>query len=90
MQTRGEAGLCSKCKGAAGCDVRLEATRPVNACKAFEAFEYFVPAILQGHVQKETASVSVRASGLCADCGSRDTCMFRRPEGGVWHCEEYC
>jgi hypothetical protein len=27
--------------------------------------------------------------GLCADCAARETCTFPRPEGGVWHCEEY-
>ena len=27
--------------------------------------------------------------GLCATCAKRSSCAFQRPEGGVWHCEEY-
>ena len=27
--------------------------------------------------------------GLCVNCENRDTCKLRKPEGGVWHCEEY-
>jgi len=27
--------------------------------------------------------------GLCSDCEGRQTCAFPKPEGGVWHCEEY-
>jgi hypothetical protein len=27
--------------------------------------------------------------GLCENCESRETCGFPRPDGGVWHCEEY-
>jgi len=26
---------------------------------------------------------------LCATCVKRDTCTLPKPEGGVWHCEEY-
>ncbi len=28
--------------------------------------------------------------GLCSNCDNRHDCMFPKPEGGVWHCEEYC
>ena len=27
--------------------------------------------------------------GLCSICEDRKTCTFIKPEGGVWHCEEY-
>lgn len=27
--------------------------------------------------------------GLCVNCANRQTCLFPKPEGGVWHCEEY-
>ncbi len=78
---------CERCKGAAGCNLPR---KPKTACKAFEAFEYFVPAILQGHVQQDGWAETSRAMGLCGDCGNRKSCMFQRREGGVWHCEEYC
>jgi hypothetical protein len=31
-----------------------------------------------------------RSEGLCSDCANREDCAWRMPEGGVWHCEEYC
>jgi len=27
--------------------------------------------------------------GLCVNCDHRDVCTLRKPEGGVWRCEEY-
>jgi NADH-quinone oxidoreductase subunit E len=27
--------------------------------------------------------------GLCVNCENRHTCEFMKPDGGVWHCEEY-
>ena len=27
--------------------------------------------------------------GLCVNCANRETCLFPKSEGGVWHCEEY-
>lgn len=80
--------LCERCKGSAGCDLARKSGK--SACKAFEAFEYFVPAILEGQIQNEGWVNSTRSSGLCGDCGNRQSCMFVRREGGTWHCEEYC
>jgi hypothetical protein len=30
-----------------------------------------------------------RFKGLCVNCKYRETCLYPKPEGGVWHCEEY-
>ena len=30
-----------------------------------------------------------RYKGLCGNCEDRRSCTFPKPEGGVWHCEEY-
>ena len=30
-----------------------------------------------------------RVLGLCGDCRIAATCTLPRPDGGVWHCEEY-
>ena len=27
--------------------------------------------------------------GLCSICEDREVCAFPKPEGAVWHCEEY-
>jgi hypothetical protein len=26
---------------------------------------------------------------LCSNCEDRHTCIYPKPAGGVWHCEEY-
>lgn len=78
---------CERCKGAAGCNLPRKPAK--KGCKAFEAFEYFVPAILEGHIKPEGWVESSRASGLCVDCENRKDCIFYAREGGTWHCEEY-
>jgi hypothetical protein len=32
---------------------------------------------------------SGKYKGLCKSCKNREICTFSKPEGGVWHCEEY-
>jgi hypothetical protein len=27
--------------------------------------------------------------GLCANCSNRHHCTIAKPEGDIWHCEEY-
>jgi hypothetical protein len=45
------------------------------------------------HVRSETSAASVGPTstlkGLCVSCAKRDTCTFPKPEGGVWHCDEF-
>nr|KXH69848.1 MAG: hypothetical protein AM324_01865 [Candidatus Thorarchaeota archaeon SMTZ1-83] len=26
---------------------------------------------------------------LCWNCGRRETCVYPRPEAGIWHCRDY-
>jgi len=32
---------------------------------------------------------ATKHTGLCSICENRPACAFPKPEGGVWHCEEY-
>lgn len=32
---------------------------------------------------------SAVTKGLCRTCSRSDTCTYPKPEGGVWHCDEY-
>jgi hypothetical protein len=46
------------------------------------------------HQDKEQDSGTSRngdvpLKGLCMNCAYRETCLYPKPEGGVWHCEEY-
>jgi len=34
-------------------------------------------------------SGAAKYKGLCSNCDNRQTCIYPKPESGVWHCEEY-
>lgn len=87
--------LCSTCMNVNDCAFLIGSSRPVLNCEEFET-EAFVPArtasknllpIVELSVSEN--GDSVRYAGLCIDCEDRNDCMFPKPEGGVWHCEEY-
>jgi hypothetical protein len=49
----------------------------------------------KGQSPSESSGVEKRScdagefEGLCVNCANRETCLVPKPEGGVWHCEEY-
>lgn len=84
-------GLCSTCNHASECINAKRATEPILFCEMFD--DYVKP----GQVNKsQTQAGSIptekepgRLKGLCVNCEERHTCKFPKPDGGVWHCEEY-
>lgn len=98
MKTKNEyQGLCETCKNGRTCAFVRDAGTPVLQC---EEFGLLPTASRAGAVlEPEPAGVkrTKRAKGeaagdylgLCRDCEGRADCTFSRPEGGVWHCEEY-
>jgi len=88
-------GLCSTCKHAPTCTFPRDLQRPAFYCEEFEI--EIAPSgktAGDGTLQSTTsfsasAEESAELIGLCSDCESRQTCVFPKPEGGVWHCEEY-
>ena len=90
-------GLCSTCNNSPGCFF-LASRGPALFC---EMFDNYVPSALWA--TGEAAPASVRplvtvsradtevsgCTGLCVNCENRQTCNLPRPDGGVWHCEEY-
>jgi len=88
-------GLCSTCKNAPGCTFPRDPNEPVLHCEEFYGEE---PSPIEStgkdrspptlsYVAKERESAE--SVGLCGDCEDRETCMFPKLEGGIWHCEEY-
>ena len=86
--------LCSSCINDRYCIYPRDPLRPIMECEEFEG--YFRP---QAEVGLSSAPVSNREratggedanvfKGLCVSCGNRRTCIYKKPEGGVWHCEE--
>ena len=87
--------LCSTCKHASTCTFPRDPQKPSFYCEEFE-IETAPPRKTTGDDMSrlnESYAVKVEESvqlfGLCIDCENRQMCAFLRPEGGVWHCEEY-
>ncbi|HNR31097.1 MAG TPA: hypothetical protein PKI11_09425 [Candidatus Hydrogenedentes bacterium] len=80
--------LCTRCASAAHCTIPGETDDPILFCDFFEKIE---GAIVWS--AEEVCDINQpdpgRLDGLCGDCENRKSCVFRRREGGTWHCEEY-
>lgn len=88
-------GLCVCCSSSSVCTYSRDPGRPVLQCEEFEG-------ISMSRVRKETTSGnhlsgsslhpqgSGYSAGLCTNCENLNTCTYPKPEGGLWHCEEYC
>ena len=93
------AGLCSNCKQAPTCTYPKDPRWPVLQCDEYECAESesrahggddsFAVTVMQKDPEAKEEDSS-KHMGLCSNCENRKTCVFPRPEGGVWHCEEYC
>jgi len=83
--------LCSTCLHAEACGSRSSPERPILFC---ELFEVFVPTQMAAPAaappeRPAGGQGAVEPKGLCVNCANRENCTMARPEGGVWHCEEY-
>jgi len=82
--------LCSTCSHKKTCGSRSTPERPILFC---ELFEVFAPTPTAAPIAAASESPargrSVEHRGLCVNCENRHECTMTRPEGGVWHCEEY-
>lgn len=88
-------GLCSTCVNASDCTFPRRPGKMVFHCEEFDGGEP-LPRKTVGKAEPQRPALStieeknsVRLIGLCSNCDNRGTCVFPKPEGGVWHCEEY-
>ena len=78
-------GVCLACKHDPGCMYEAAAGCAILECAQFEI----------GFLANGARNGSVRdvpfgdGRGLCSNCEHRETCIYPRPDGGVWRCEEY-
>ncbi|MGA2268823.1 MAG: hypothetical protein ABSH44_10170 [Bryobacteraceae bacterium] len=93
-------GICSACKHDLVCIYPRDFDRPPLQCEEFELG--FMPAEIAAARQREIAELEALARaplpkpedsreylGLCVNCENREACIYPKPEGGVWRCEEY-
>lgn len=88
-------GLCSSCAHTKGCVFLKDRQAPVLFCEEFEIDPAPPPKKTESaaSAQSSPANSGVGNSnlllGLCSNCAHRKTCIYPKPEGGIWHCEEY-
>ncbi len=87
-------GLCMSCRNASSCTFPRDPDRPTFYCEEFEIEKTssIIPPGKEQPLATDSAAKSkdsTKFAGLCSDCDGRQTCGFRKPEGGVWHCGEY-
>jgi hypothetical protein len=88
-------GLCCNCRNAGDCTFRKGRKTPAPYCEEFSID--ILPA--EKPTEKEAplptcsadgdARIPWNLLGLCGNCDNRETCLYPKPEGGIWHCEEY-
>ena len=87
--------LCSSCKHASTCTFPRDPQRPLFYCEEFEI--EMTPHTQTAGDDKGRPMIpdiaeikgTTQFVGLCCDCENRQNCIFPKPEGGIWHCQEY-
>jgi hypothetical protein len=92
--------LCENCVSKENCCNVKNDSRPVFFCEEYECGPVGGSVVVKTGLESSVKSnfdpaqyvlpPSMRSMGLCATCGTRETCCLTKTKGGVWHCEEYC
>jgi len=86
-------GLCITCNNSATCEYRKKRGMDAIFCEMYDGYS---PPNGNGHHDEDTVLLEVedtaqpKLKGLCINCDNRHTCKHVKPDGGVWHCEDYC
>jgi hypothetical protein len=88
-------GLCQTCVNAPACTFPRNVTRPVWHCEEFDTYmpsqtSKEIPSKVGPQLNSSYAKKDIsQYQGLCSNCENIKSCTYPKPEGGVWHCEEY-
>lgn len=85
-------GLCRDCSNADTCTFPRDPSRPIRSCDEFEelAFPPTASSVARPvrSLVREDPAKATELKGLCKECALRFTCVYPKPLGGVWHCDE--
>ncbi|NLW85139.1 MAG: hypothetical protein GXY41_12165 [Phycisphaerae bacterium] len=87
--------LCSSCLHKTTCTFPNDRQTPAFFCEEFEIDpgpilkKAGIETSAQTALAESTDDDSDSFIGLCGNCDNRKTCGYPKPEGGIWHCEEY-
>lgn len=85
-------GICMTCNYAPTCAHRMRQKEPIWFCEQFDDYQPVHRRIMLTSPPKDfrkSTKESVSVKGLCVNCDNLETCKLRKPENGIWHCEEY-
>ena len=89
-------GICSTCNDGKICVSKKTRRGPVWFCEQFDDYvavkELYETAYQPTDSQDRSgirADDSLRFKGLCINCENRQGCNYLKPNGGIWHCQEY-
>jgi hypothetical protein len=90
--------ICMTCNSNEICTTGKNQRGPIWFCEQFDDYvalseqelpvTAFQPPKPQARV-RTLGKESIQAKGLCENCESFGICQYIKPNGGVWHCEEY-
>jgi len=91
-------GLCTNCHNAPTCEFSGNSEKPVLQCEEYDCIKSdssvdkhkdmnLINGICYENYSGHTEIQKYRS--LCINCEDREICMYPKPEGEVWHCEEY-
>jgi hypothetical protein len=84
--------LCITCNHYQICSTRRDRGRPIWFCEEFDDYLPVKEMELETDYKASFKKVKKEAQqfkGLCVNCENRKTCKLLKPNGGIWHCEEY-
>jgi hypothetical protein len=91
-------GLCHTCHSAPTCTFPRDQGVPVNSCEEYDGAPQAAVHIPRPFPEQPTEPQDetgpdkkepAKLKGLCVNCLKRETCLYPKPEWGVWHCDEY-
>lgn len=86
--------LCVNCNYSSLCTIRSNLVRPIWFCEEYDNTvnlknNNFYNSKMDPSYTNNRGDSAVQLKGICNNCANREICMLSKPEGGIWHCEEY-
>lgn len=84
--------ICTTCNHYQICATRKDRRRPIWFCEEFDDYvpvKEMKPKTDYKASLKKANNETQLFKGLCINCENQKTCKIMKPNGGIWHCEEY-
>ena len=85
-------GLCVTCNNGSFCVFRKKRGFDAIYCDTFDISSLNGKgrvAVIFDEIKSSVKKTNGEVLGLCSNCENYDNCTLPKPDGGVWHCEEY-